>query len=343
MRIYYPSTGINGDRTSVVISISGEMGYPLFNLKRKIITSLVYFHNFFKKSDNPAQCDTEMLFNSYDDFFKPENAIFRIALAILCDNVFALKFLFEEYQILNKDKQLIDLITEYSLVGIAAANACTEVIKYFTSMNVNFEQKCTITIEQQIKCYEKFSEKSVLKNYGACSLDMSPLALALSAAPALPREDATTLIELFLNAKANYNNKITKRWIAVHGYYTSQTQEPRSKLISLFEFDQTGILDELLKKRREHKPARPHIKHEELQRKPENYSGEITVLSLKAELDVVKEENKLLKAEIGKLWAALRKNDSSLDNKKSATDYNLTPPGQHNSSQQFFRGRGRRN
>lgn len=79
-----------------------------------------------------------------------------------------------------------------------------------------------------------------------------------------------------------------------------------------------------------------------MQHKPENYLREITVLSLKAELDEVKEENRALKTEIAKLWAALGRNESTPINYESAKDFNLTPPGQNNSSRQFFRGRGRR-
>jgi regulator of replication initiation timing len=347
IRIFQDSIGqpdCKPEHMNIVFSY-GSSRHDRIKLNRKLITSLVFFHKSFTISGNEVFIgNPEISFNSFDDFFKPENSIFRIVLAILCDNAFALKFLFDEYQSVNKNKSLMDLITEFSLVGIAAANGCTEVIKHFISMNVNFEQKSTIHLEKKeyAKDRGRFNEKSVLNSYESCSFDMTPLALALSAAPAMPREDATKLIELFLNANANYNNKIIKRWTAVHGYHGRETQEPRSKPISLFEFDQTGILDELVKKKREHKPVRSQIKHGEPQQKREVSSEEITILSLKAELDEVKEENKALKTEVSKLWAALRRLENTLGNKEPAGDFNSAPPEHNNSSQQFFRGRGHR-
>lgn len=250
--------------------------------------------------------------------FEQESIIIRMYMAILLDNPSVLNIFFNEYKSYYPNQALEDCIANYALVGLAAANGCIEIMKLFVKMEVNLEQKFRIHTDT----YGGTDSKNVLFKHMGSVLEMTPLALALSAAPSLVREDARTMIGIFLEANANYNNKIIKTWTEKVGYYNNERTVPKSAVITLFGFDQTGILDELAKKKREQKTipkkvsvhakakkdrasTEDHSKVSELQLEMEKLK--LKNISLEEEVAKLKLENTALKNEVATLQSSLPK------------------------------------
>lgn len=208
----------------------------------------------------PSLANNSLSYN-VEELFDDRSIVFRMVLAILLDNVNVLKALFGEYNQNHPDQNIIDLIASHALVGLAAANGSTSIMKLFIEMRVNLEQKFILQINATRPGNTLYHAKSVLANYGNCSLEMTPLALALSAAPAMPFDKANELINLMLHAGAKYNGKVDKKWMETHGYHDNLKTTQKSTLTSIFHFDSTGILDSAVKALQESKKAAPQERY----------------------------------------------------------------------------------
>jgi hypothetical protein len=308
----------------------------IFELRRSHITSMSFFEQPFPDLIHAiSACDW------FCDPFKSSSLIYRIYCALMCDNATMLNLFIEEYKKQNPHKPVMNFIVNNGLVGIAAANGCIEVMKFFISMEVNLEQKFSLSLKGNLV----HPSKIVLAQYAGTTLEMTPLALAISAAPALPEDQARTMIQLLLDARANFNNEVVKNWTETHYCDTNQITIPKSATISLFSFDQTEILDELVKKIKETKKFQPHVKGQEqpkIQRQIEkslddNNNSEISEsrtevkrrqqenMELKEQMQqlwsVIKQENMELKEQMQQLWSVVNRlqTSSSLDSRASSS------------------------
>lgn len=287
--------------------------------------------------------DSDRYYKPYDESIQIEvseksDIVNRIYLATILDNFSLLKSSLEEYEAQNSDKSVMDFIANCSLVGIAAANGCINAMRFFISLKVNLEQKFRLSIPEKFDVDTDnrpfVDPASVLANPGHknSTLEMTPLALALSAAPAMKIEKAREMVALLLASRANYNAKVIKTWSVQHGYYGHEKTSQKSSSITLFTFDQTGLLDEAVKKIRETKvkprqedfnnrfqprkvldTADRHSKDIELQSAAMEQLKKIN-LSLEDEVKKLKQENTVLKKELETLKSTVPK--SAIDEKK---------------------------
>lgn len=275
----------------------------------KIITS----PRFFVHSDYTMSYSIDYPYRQQKQFFaikwkcgdlKNEKCESKIYLAILFDNPSALQLFLEEYSAQNPNNSLMDMIINLSLLGFAAANGAVEVMKLFIRMGVALEQKFMINNTNDHDILSECDPKSTLAKHDS-TLEMTALALALSAAPAMPREKAKEMIEVLLNAKANYNQKVIKSWVSVHGYHGKERYEPRSTQISLFNFDQSGILQELVSQRQNHKGEISRNKYNKPEYEPKNTSLKSEVAMLREENQKLQVKTQQLEAEVQKLWQVI--------------------------------------
>lgn len=283
---------------------------------------------------------------NFSNLFESKTIINRIYLATILDNRSLLKSFIEEYKIYHPSESIMDLITSCSLVGLAAANGCIEVMKFFIEQKVSLEQRFTLNATTkalnsiEVNAQKICDPKSILTKYTDCTLEMTPLALALSAAPALTREKASNMIDLLLIAGANYKTKVIKTWTYEHGYYNNRQTSQKNTSITLFTFDQTGLLDELVKKLYEvkAKPRQERAKPKQEKSNDHNQPKKLVsttndpkisesqliiegqkkaIMLLEEEVNKLRLENTILKKEVETLKSSLPK--KSIDDKQVIT------------------------
>ncbi len=287
-RIY--SSGFYMNPTSLCFSISS---FPLID--KPLYISLYYFlsDEFKEIAGNKGRMDFGRFEWSFTDLFSEVSIIGRIFLAIAVDNSSSLKLFFEEYQKENPDKSLADLIAKYSLVGFAAANGCIGIMKYFIKeIKINLEQKFTLENQSENQSEKHYHHKDcILAKHKGCKLEMTPLALVLSTAPAMPRDLATSMVEVLVKGGANYNRRVIKTWTEMRGYFNQEVPYLKRLEIHLSTFDQSGILEEVKKGLKKTSSTKNEVSYSEMDK-------------LRLEIKELKIEHE---KQISELWKAIIK------------------------------------
>ncbi len=234
----------------------------------------------------------------------------QILLAIIFDNKILLTSLLEDYLAQNTKESLVNLIRDNLLLGFAAANGRIESMKVLVKFGANLEQKFTL----QCPSSSHFNYQPPgqwghnnalfkhLEKYAGRMLELTPLALVIATAPVLSQEKAKEIIQFFLDEGANHNSKVS--WGEARGYHTSQYI--KTEKISLFDFDQTGLLSIIMNERRSHQGKKilaPLLEHRMAGKSSNTTQGSSSKIAVdlpvriegESEIEFLKRENDTLR------------------------------------------------
>lgn len=244
-------------------SYGRERRYAPYIIRNNLITSLLFFDDSFGRGPEYIS-----LFNLEYQFasqlFSDENLLLRIYFAVIFDNPSALKIFLDQVIALNPQRTYKNTVDDFHLVGVAAANGCIKILKFFSEIKANFERKYIIdTNAWNYKfTYDECDSRSLLLKYKNCTLEMSALALAISALPAMHEQEAIELLDLLLSTGADPNQDVIVRWQATGEEKVRDEEdasdeedvrdedvrmEPALKRIKLADFDHTGVFSELIR------------------------------------------------------------------------------------------------
>ena len=290
--------------------------------------------------------------------FEKSSFVDQITLAIIFDNSLLLNALLNDYLSRNSKDNLEVLIRDNLLLGFAAANGRLESCKILINYGANLEQKFKLLVQNnnnnnnsnQYVYYQKDCRSSMiftnLEKYQNKEIEITPLGLVIAAAPSLSQEKAKEIIRVFLDAGADYNYKVLSSWNDTYGYYNEPRTVSKSDKISLYNFDQTGLLSIIINERKANKLQQSshqkpqqktlHQYNRQLSAGPsfasntnsnnQNVSATGTQPSLiplptqypgESEVDFLKRENSALKGQFHSLWVEINKLQQRMDEMES--------------------------
>lgn len=251
-------------------SYGREVKYAPYIIKNNLITSLLFFNNHLGR-DSKFISSFTLEYNFASQLFSDENLLMRIYFAVIFDNPLALKFFLDQVIILNPQRTYKNTIDDFQLVGIAAANGCIKVLRFFIESKANFERKYIIdtNVWNYKYAYEECDLRSLLLKYRNYTLEMSALALAISTLPAIHEKNAIELLDLLLSAGADPNQNVIIRGqkTGEKGFRDEEDGEedindddevgekeetvmrPFFEEVKLVYFDHTGIFSEVIRRR----------------------------------------------------------------------------------------------
>lgn len=208
----------------------------------------------------------------------------EIQLATVFDNNQKLKELLELHVANHPTMPLKELIAKLDLFVLAAGNGAIKVVKDFIAMGLNLEQRATIP-----------DEAAPGTTQGNKKIELTPLAAVVYSIPKLGHEKATGLIDVLLQAGADYNYQAKIKWTEQRGYAGSTTIE-RDSRTKLFDLDKSGLFGERVEAHRKKSAGKERGPHKSFAAGPSQlpqYSGD--------SIEHLIGDNKFLKAEVSRL------------------------------------------
>ena len=238
--------------------------YEPYIIKNNLITSLLFFNTRFGRHSKYIN-NFNLEYNFVSELFSDKNTL--IYFAVIFDNPSALKIFLDQIIAINPQRTYKNIIDDLRLVGIAAANGCIKVLRFFIDMKANFERRYIIDTNAEYYqfAYNECDLRSLLIKYRNCTLEMSALALAICALPAMHETNATELLDLLLSTGADPHQDVIVRWQAAGVEDVEDNEdvsdeeevsdekklrmEPVLKRVKLADFDHTGIFSGLMRMR----------------------------------------------------------------------------------------------